>query len=153
MNGNTEIIGRLDVIVPDPSLPRDTPANEIIRLPQYLRLSFKGSPGLTFVVLGEDEPTGANANLPWIKLDSQSRPVGLFVKYSGNYVKVYDLGINVIQGYQGDSLYPQPPFYFCDGTNGTPDLRPSMIASDGTTNHPDTQASYNLAYMQYKGYR
>jgi hypothetical protein len=133
-------------------LPRDTPANEIKRLPTYLRVTLKPVEGLTFIVVDENEPTGAGADLPWLRIDGAGRPVGLFIKYNGNYVKVYDAGVNELRYFQGSNTYPQAPWYFCDGTNGTPDLRTRMVKADGTTGDPATAASYLMGIMQYKGY-
>jgi hypothetical protein len=116
-------------------------------------VTLKAVEGLTLVVEDEDQPSGAALGLPWLRTDGAGRPVGWWQFYNGAYVKVYDYAINQIIAYSGLPTFAAPPFYFCDGTAATPDLRAQMVAGDGTTGHLGTEGSaYRMAYMQYKGY-
>lgn len=139
----------ISILTPPASLPRLTPAEELLRLRDYLSVEL---PGADSIYVGESEPTGAAFGAPWLRIDGVGRPVGLFIRYNGRYVRLFDAYTNEVRGFAGAPTVVAEPWYFCDGTNGTQDLRAAMVDSNGATGQATTQAAYRLGYMQFKGY-
>jgi hypothetical protein len=68
-----------------PSLPHKTRAEEIEELPKYLEVAALIAPELVLMNMGEQEPGADRADFPWIKLNSNGEPLGLFVNVGGSW--------------------------------------------------------------------
>lgn len=111
------------VNVPD-SLCHETRKKEIESLPKYLQVVGD----LTAFNIGAGEPIVDNRDRPWLRTDPAGRPLGLWYFYNGRWVRDYGYAIGQPVIFTGNPTNITDPFAFADGTNGTPDLRPYMVA-------------------------
>lgn len=143
----------LRIINPPEALPRLTPAQEILRLGEYLRVETQTPDGFELVAVGTTTPAGAQAMAPWIQLDAAGRPTGIFINVSGQMKRIPFLQPGDIILCSGKPSDIKEPWHFCDGTGGTPDLRSKMLALDGTdASGTETLNEYMLAYKMWVGY-
>jgi len=68
-----------------PTLPHKTRAEEIAELSKYLEVSALIAPELVLINMGEQEPGVDRSDFPWIKLNSNGEPQGLFINVGGSW--------------------------------------------------------------------
>lgn len=138
-----------------PPLPTDcwpaTIQQFVKMLPKWLRVSSANAGDLTLVTFGQSTPATDNSDKPWVKTDPNGRPLGLYVFYNGGWVKAYghDVGDVIIFSGLADNhaSVDTLPWRFCDGSDGTPDLRPQMVVESS-----GPPIVYRLGYKMFKGY-
>jgi hypothetical protein len=126
----------------------------VAALPAWLSVAGSGQDGLTLLTHGPTEPGADDTDKPWIQTRADGSPLGLYVFHDGAWVRVYDHDAGDIIGFNGRAADVVEPFEFCDGTDGTPELRGKMIKADGTAGVDGTTDSgiYRLGYKMFVGY-
>lgn len=122
-----------------------TPKELIEALPKWLTAEIEGAESLHFVNFGHETPSVDENNYPWIRLDEDGRPMGLYVYYEGAWVRAWSYAVGELRLYTGAVADIEDGWVLCDGNNGTDDLTASMVPSG-------VQTSYDLAFVQYVGY-
>lgn len=150
---------RLRVVNVPESLPHASRKTELESIPDYVEVeSDSVLDNATLMNVGSATPDESRRTFPWMKTDPVGRPLGLFVYYGGTWVRVEPFALGSfpnIATFTGAVASIVAPYKFCDGTNGTPDLRLAMwymVGSTLTAGTAGSQTTYALGYMMYVGY-
>ncbi len=81
-----------------PSMPHQDRATEILGLPDHLRVDMDTAAGLSLVNYGSSTPSIDQAGLPWIKLNPDGSPAGIFVFYNGAWARATPNTIDSVVG-------------------------------------------------------
>jgi len=76
----------VNVITPPSTLSRGRRCDEIKQLEEYLEVEVKIPEDLSFIYVSQSVPPTNLTGVPWLKLDTQGSPIGLFFPFNGDYV-------------------------------------------------------------------
>jgi len=74
------------VNVPE-TMPHQDRATEILRLPEFVRVDMTTAAGVSLLNYGSETPPVDLAGLPWIKLNPDGSPAGIFVFHNGTWTR------------------------------------------------------------------
>lgn len=112
---------------------------------------------LSKVHVGPNTPSRDDTDKVWIVIGEDGKPVGIRKFFRDEWKVVYpEFPVQQIHTYTGDSASIKEPFFVCDGTNGTTDLRSLFKPVSGGYAIPVSgpiTGTVLLGYMQYLGYQ
>lgn len=79
-------LGIRAVNVPE-NMPHEARSREVLRLPDFLRVNMDTADGLALVNYGSQTPPLGQVDLPWVKLNPDGSPAGIFVYHDGAWVR------------------------------------------------------------------
>lgn len=75
----------LEAVSPPPNLPHASRAEEIRSLPQWLRVKLSSIGSLSLVHIGETQPSGEFAGMPWVKTKGDGTPDDFLISTPQGY--------------------------------------------------------------------
>lgn len=112
-------------------------------------------------VISADTPGVNDHDKAWIKLDSNGRPLGTFIWYSGNWRREYNGMIGEVRGYTGNPTIDfdanglgivggiYDGWHICNGKDGVPDFSDQFIigAHMNDVGHPGYDAGQWVTWV------
>lgn len=134
----------LNPLVPPTNCIPSTYPDLVSGMAQYLQVIFNGA--YSFFNYGAVTPAADQQDRPWIRTTSTGIPLGLYIFWNGRWTRSGTYPVGTVISYIGDAESSAnfdatgkgiagtegEGWLFCNGQNGTPDLRNRFLAGGDT---------------------